>query len=320
MSIVKVNLTDIKQQMNATFDLFICSSSFEGRCLSIANNINVDKIKRALILSNIEPLDYVKDNQAKLVSLFGEKGQIIKTSILNPLLTADNFQKSITTAINNGLSRSIFLDITTFTHESLLIILRLLRIHCEKIKITGGYANASEYSSGDDVKHKWLSRGIGDVRSILGYPGKIIPSRKTHLVIIVGYEHERAAGIIETIDPNSIALGFGQSSSATTEKDKDANEHFMMLVEQMATSFSNVNRFVIPCDNPRGTHDELVAQVRKVEDKNVIIAPMNNKLSTIGAAWTAFENDNIQLCYAQALSYNYKSYSSPGTQCYLFDL
>lgn len=147
-----------------------------------------------------------------------------------------------------------------------------------------------------------------------------MPSRKTHLILIVGYEHERAAGIIEAIEPNSIALGYGRSGSATTEKDKDANELYLHLVEQMATSFADVNCFEIPCDDPEGTRDEIQSQIKKAGDSNILLAPMNNKLSTIGAVWAALHDENVQMCYAQTLRYNYSDYSSPGSHCYMFDL
>jgi hypothetical protein len=47
---------------------------------------------------------------------------------------------------------------------------------------------------------------------------------------------------------------------------------------------------------------------------------MNNKLSTIGVAWAGFDNEDVQLCYAQALRYNYSNYSLPGDTCYLMEL
>jgi hypothetical protein len=46
---------------------------------------------------------------------------------------------------------------------------------------------------------------------------------------------------------------------------------------------------------------------------------MNTKISTIGSALAALEEEAIQLCYAQPLQYNYKSYSTPGNTCYLLD-
>lgn len=316
----KINLSDIRGILPESYDLFICSSSFENRCLSIASNIETDKVHKALILSNSNLIEHVGTNKNKLERLFGEKGHVVEVSTSDPLLTADNLDQSLTKAIDDGLAGSILLDVTTFTHESLLILLRLLQMRCLTSRITGVYANALEYSVGDQVKQKWLSRGISEVRSVLGFPGKIIPSRKTHLILIVGYEFERAIGIIETIEPNSIALGYGRSGSATTEKDKEANKHYMRLVEQMTTSFSHINRFQVPCNDPHRTRDELQAQISKIKDMNILIAPMNNKLSTIGVAWAAFDNKEIQMCYAQALSYNYSSYSSPGSQCYIFNL
>lgn len=319
MKLQKINLSDIKKNLRESYDLFICSSSFEGRCLSIANNIETAKVHRALILTNNDLHEYVGANTDNLARQFGEKGEVVEVSTIDPLLTADNLSQSLFKAIKDGFAGSIFLDVTAFTHESLLILLRLLYLRCPTATITAVYANASEYSLGDDVKHKWLSRGIGEVRSVLGFPGNLVPSRKTHLILIVGYEHERAAGIIETIEPNSIALGYGRSGSATTEKDKDANEHYMHLVEQMATSYSDVNCFEIKCDDPYGTRNEIQAQISKAKDMNILIAPMNNKLSTIGAAWAALKNEDIQLCYAKALRYNYSNYSSPGSQCYIFD-
>jgi hypothetical protein len=320
MRVQKINLSNIQETLRIPYDLFICSSSYEERCLSIPNNISVTGIRRALILSNNDLLEYVGTNKIKLENLFSEKGQIVEVSTVNPLLTADNLDQSLAKAIDDGFTGSILLDVTAFTHESLLILLRLLKLRCPNTRITCAYANASEYSMGDDVKYKWLSRGIGEVRSVLGFPGNIVPSRKTHLILIVGYEHERAAGIIETIEPNSIALGYGRSGSATTDKNKDANEHYMHLVEQMATSFSDVNCFEIPCDDPYETRNEIQAQISKAGNRNILIAPMNNKLSTIGAALVALNDENVQLCYAQALSYNYSGYSSPGSHCYIFDL
>lgn len=320
MPIQKIELTDIRDNMSGLFDLFICSSSFEDRCISIPMSIDIAKMHRTLILSNLDYSDYVGLNQKKLSDLFGGKGKVIGVKSSDPLFTADTIKNCLHDERSYGHADSVVIDITTLTHETLLILLRLLRIELPDATIKGVYANASEYSVGDTVQHKWLSRGISEVRSVLGFPGNIIPSRKTHLIVIVGYEHERAIGLIDFMEPNSIALGFGRSGSATTEKDKDANEHYMHLVAQMATSFSVVNQFEIPCDNPYGTQDELQKQIKAAGDVNIVIAPMNNKLSTIGAAWTAFENGDVQICYARALSYNYTGYSMPGAHCYILDL
>ncbi len=318
--IKNINLSELRNELSRSFDLFICSSSFEDRCLSIAYNICIEKIERALIIYNSNFLQHVNTNKNKLLELFGQKGHEVEVSSSDPLLTADNIDNQLSKSIDTCIINSILLDITTFTHESLLILLRLLQLRCPEAKITCTYSNAFEYSAGDDKNHKWLSMGIGEVRSVLGYAGNIIPTRKTHLIVIVGYEYERALEIINVIEPNSLALGYGRSENALTEKDKEANEHYSYLVEQMATSYSDINRFEVPSNDPYKTCTKLLEQINNFKDLNVLIVPMNNKLSTIGSALAAFINQDVQLCYAPALAYNYSNYSVPGDKCYIFDL
>jgi hypothetical protein len=320
MKLTKHNLADINNVLIRSYDLFICSSSFEERCLSIANSLNKNCFDKSLIVSNIDLNQYVGANANKLREILSASSEIIEIKTTDPLFTADNIDSKLLNAIGSGFSGSILLDLTAFTHESLLILLRLIYLRYPVAKVTCTYSNAAEYSVGDDVMQKWLSRGVGEVRSVLGFPGNVVPSRKTHLILIVGYEHERASGIIEAIEPNSIALGFGRSGSATTDKDKEANEHYKHLIEQMMTSFPNVNSFEIPCDDPEGTRDEIIKQSAKACDSNILLAPMNNKITTIGAAMAALSDANIQLCYARALGYNYFGYSSPGSKFYIFDL
>lgn len=320
MPVTKVKLTEIQKAISNSFDLLICSSSFEERCISIPTSIDIQNIRRVLILSNLDYSDYVDNNQRHLSNYFGNRAHVVGVRSSDPIVTADAIGQCLKDAVKDGCAENILIDVTALTHETLLILLRLLRLICHQKHIVGTYANASAYSIGDDVKYKWLSRGIGEVRSVLGYPGQITPARKTHLILIVGYEHERAAGLIDSIEPSSIALGYGRSGSATTEKDKDANEHYTHLVNQMVTSFSDIRLFEIPCDDPYGTCNKLREEIGKAGDVNIVIAPMNNKLSTIGAAWAAFENDKIQICYAKALSYNYFNYSLPGSYCYIVDM
>ena len=316
----KIELSKIKEVICSTYDVFICSSSFEERCLSISNNIDVSIFSEIWLIHNICDEQSNQIHTKMLSSIFGERAKLIEISLSNPLITADRIHEKIVEITNNKSLNSILIDITTFTHESLLILIKLLNLKCPNTKVTCIYANATEYSVGDDNKHKWLSNGIGEIRSVLGYAGNIIPSQKTHLIMIVGYESERAVSIINAIEPNSLALGYGCSSNATTDKNKEANEYYLHLIEEMTTSYSNIITFEIPCDDPLKITEELKKQIENEKDKNIIIVPMNNKLSTIGVALLAIENDDIQICYAPALTYNYQNYSTPGTNCYIYEL
>jgi hypothetical protein len=186
--------------------------------------------------------------------------------------------------------------------------------------LTCVYANAKEYSVGDKVNQKWLSKGIEEVRAVLGYSGNLIPSKKTHFLIIVGYEYERAIAMINILEPNVLSLGYGKSENATVEKDKEANSFYSHLVMEMLPSYPNANKFNVSCNDPYETYNGLKKYIRKYKDENIIIAPMNNKISTIGVGLLALKNDNIQICYGQALTYNIINYSLPGSKCYIFDI
>ena len=50
---------------------------------------------------------------------------------------------------------------------------------------------------------------------------------------------------------------------------------------------------------------------------NTVIAPLNTKISTIGADLAALENENIQLAYAKPNIYNVDGYSIPNEFIYL---
>jgi hypothetical protein len=315
----KYKLTEINEKIG-NYDLFIGSCSFEDRCLSFAKNIDKNKITHAILSYTSEYLEYLNNNKTILENIFLSKVKSIEVRHSDPIFSIDNIRQSILNIIQYNNVVSILIDITTFTHETLLMLIRLLQKICPGINIDCVYSNASKYDSEHSRNAKWLSKGIKEIRSVLGYSGNIVPTKKTHLIVIVGYEYERATSIINTIEPDSIALCYGRASDATTEKDKDANKHYLQLVKKMAISYNDIIQFEIKCNNPFDTCEILLNHVNSVSGKNILILPLNNKISTVGASFAALKNSNIQLCYAPALIYNYSNYSSAGDSCYIFNI
>ena len=86
------------------------------------------------------------------------------------------------------------------------------------------YAPASEYSIGDKPGDKWLSKGISEVRSVMGYPGGFAPSRDTHLIILAGFEDYRALSLIQELEPSLVSIGYGDSSEVSTGPHQVTNE------------------------------------------------------------------------------------------------
>lgn len=315
-----MNISKLCHSITQKYDLFICFNSFEERCTSIASHIPIDKFTAALIFTNEVYLENEEKNLQKLMEIFSKKGTIVQLNLSSPVDVAD---KIIEQLDKNGLAlgkKRVFVDITTFTHETLLILFAVFKEKYNEAEIICGYNNAKEYSSDKgDIESKWLSRGIGEVRSVLGYPGNLKPSQDNLLMVIVGYEFERAARIIDAISPDYLLIGYNIENNATTEKDRDANMGYARLLKNMAIYFEQTMDFVVPSNNPYKAFEAIRKKLDTIGNNiNVTIVPMNNKLSTLGVALIGLTNPEIQICYAPALIYNIDSYSIPGDSCYLF--
>ena len=75
---------------------------------------------------------------------------------------------------------------------------------------------------------------------------------------------------------------------------------------------AQVDVFQFSCVDPLAAKDSVLAQIKRYENLNTVVCPMNTKLSTIGVGFAAMEKDNIQIAYSEADEYNEMGYSTPG--------
>jgi hypothetical protein len=304
-------------EVNQHFDVLICSASYEERCKSIADAVADQNIGTRLVCFNQKSSSAVTSNAKYLTERLGANTQEVLLDKTSPLISADNLQRALSRAEGDDSDHSYLIDITTFTHEALLILLRLLQSRVKRNQVVLAYAVADEYSVGLPPSQKWLSKGITDIRSVLGYPGDSRPSRKSHLIILVGYESDRAERLIDEFQPHVISLGFGKEGTATAQQHEQVNR---LAFAQLAEKVSKYNEFEFSCVDISAVESAIIFQASLFPDCNVIVAPMNTKLSTAGVAGAAFRNDQIQLCYASASQYNIEGYSRPGDECILATL
>lgn len=317
------NKSDIAAELHSigNIDIFLCCSSFEERCLSLPRLMEDIRISKSLVCFNSNETGKIAENASILKSLL-PNSEIVELHSSKPVSLANNFRQAFSDALNATGKKSginIFIDSTTFTHEGLCIVFKFLLINKRFFNgIIVGYVGADEYSINEkNEADKWLSKGIGEVRSILGYPGLINPSRKNHLIILFGFESDRTAKIIEHLDFDNVSIGLGPISHSINEK------HFKINYQrhlELLKTYQNAEKFEFCLTDPVLAQQQILAQVSKFPDHNVVIAPLNTKLSTIGAILAAQENLEIQLCYVQAKEYNVTGYSKPGDDIYLFSL
>jgi len=312
-----LSLDALPTTLGNEIDFFICSASYEDRCLSIPSHLADIRIKNPLICAHEEFKSYLKDNLASIENYLGAGARKIIAQHNNPVIGTDQLHSAIKAA-QTEKPQSFVVDATTFTHEGLLILIALLANTMksdDRLQVV--YAPAKRYAIGKADEERWLSRGVQSVRSVLGYPGLFKPAQKMHLVVMVGFETERVRLLIEACEPDGLSLGCGNDST------DEANNH-LVVNESASLSLSglypNVRRFGFSCVDFEATRTALEQHVSELSGYNVMLAPMNTKLSTIGAALFAISEPRVQLCYAPAVTYNVAAYSEPGDHCVLFDL
>ena len=146
----------------------------------------------------------------------------------------------------------------------------------------------------------------------------MIHSKKDHLIIVVGYEFEKAIRLIELMESDKLTLIYDKLESQLTSKNKESNQNYTKLIHQMASAY-DINTISISCNDSNAVCEKILNDVL-CKDKNNLIIPMNNKITTIGVAKTAFQNQDIQLCYSVPNMYNYKNHSKTSEDVYVFNV
>jgi len=316
----KILVSDLEAKLGERIGLFIGMASFESRCLTILSAIakNVDNF---IFLKNKNAGDLANKNLQQMKAICGTESQLIELDLDKPTLTADSLQRSLT-FIRQASQGIIFIDTTTFTHEQLLIFLKVLSEAKVDRKFVFGYTGAEEYSINSEPENVWLSRGVSQIRSILGFPGKFLPSRKLHLIVLVGFEHERAKFVIEQFEPQILTLGLCKPSQSISESHHEKNQKFFeevkKFVDVRTSIYSEIDTFEFSGTDPFLTSQEILHKIGMSKTYNTVICPMNTKISTVGVGLAAIKDETIQVCYSRAITYNESGYSSPSNQVTVF--
>lgn len=261
---------------------------------------------------NEQPYPKAKVNIDEVKQRFGTTVDELVLSKTDPILTIDTLIAPLSSFAKSN--SKILVDISCFTHESLLILQKV--IHHLGMKAVYAYCPANVYNpqtkKGED---KWLSRGIGEVRSILGYPGARNPLKSSHLIVLVGFEVERARKLIDRYEPTHLSLGY-----ADDEIPEGAKERNKGRFNELMSAYPSAKEFTFSTLDIEKTKEAIKNQVKEFDEANPLVAPMNTKISSLALTLAAEEDERIQICYASALLYNTDEYSEASDECYLFNL
>lgn len=301
-------------------DAFVCSASFEARCLTVPRMVQRDGYVGGpvMVASNADHVPAIEENEAALFDMFPE-GVRCHLDPNDPLETADLLVELLgKLPMVKGRQRVIGFDVTTFTRESLLMLLLCFLNTLTPQDVLIGFYNRARGYEGDSERDQWLSRGVKEIRSVIGFPGDLKPTRRRHLVVLAGFEDDRAMHLAAELEPSVLSLG-------TPDPDKGhASEHDDKMQKRKSRWLSHFGSKVIEFRFDGYSIEKCVESIESAVGKevsmNTILAPMNTKISTLAAGIFALRNPSVQITYAQADVYNHERYSRPGEEVYVFDL
>ncbi len=299
-------------------DALVLSASFEERSLALAKAMSgsrIDNIDIALCANN-DSVEKTYKNKERITSLF-KNITPFDLSKSNPIETADGFI-ALADRIKATRKENVIVDVTCFTHEAMLILVKVLQENIDQTtRVSLAYVPAQSYNEKTATDHDiWLSRGLKEIRSVLGYAGELVPSKDIHLIALVGFDSERTLRLIEEYQPATLSLGLG-SEMPFEEQFLSINKYFL---EEIKAIYPNYETFEFSPSSPFQVADEIEKIAQSHPDKNTVISVMNTKVSALGVARAISRNQTIQACYALPLIYNHDHYSVPSNKCVIISL
>lgn len=211
----------------------------------------------------------------------------------------------------------IVIDISSMSHELLIVIVGLLSKYKAIDRTTLLYTSATEYGQNQQRTKYWLSNGVSEIRSVLGFPGKMLPSKKLHLIVMAGFELERAAEVISQYEPSKLSIGYGDKEGSISEalhleNQETATRLELFISEQDQFVGSEIDSIRFSCTDAFATSAVILAHAAKYPDCNTVVCPLNTKIAAVGAALAGLRNPSIQICYPEPNEYNIHGYALPG--------
>lgn len=313
---MKIEISQINQNLRFNNYIFIFGIGFDQRCMTVSNIIaNNPKIKKSIGILNYTWKHKAKNNKEILEELFIKRLSLIDNENKKIVDLADKFIEIMKSLVNDELNYLI--DISAFSHELLSVVLGVLNKFNLFNKTEIVYTGATKY--GD-----WLSRGVIDVRSILGFPGTMLPSKKLHLILMSGFEVGRAIEVFKWYEPASVSIARGTRCESISddhfEQNKRTQENIAYFIKNLHEANCECTEFEFSCTNPFETKKMILKNVVDFHNYNIVVCPLNNKISTVGAVLAAIENDNIQLSYSQPAEYNVENYVESSNEVRLISL
>lgn len=293
---------------NEPDEVFICSGSPEERCKGTIGKIALGYKANSIILwrySNHESQKREK-NIKEMKSRLRKAGKIEDFLVDEdkPIPVISDIIERIEKYVDDPKKARISMDISTIMKWHLLLFLKALDLHdlCERVRFL--YTEPEDYVT--DLFQP-LSFGIRKIFPIPTYSGDFNFSKDTLLILMLGYEGDRALALLEEMDPTHCLLlipkpAYHKEWEGRTE---EMNKGIINIVGKNKIEYIDSRNPVLVCH-------QLVKILSKVRysSYNHVISPLGTKPQTLGLYLYLCTNPaNTILIYGSPLRHNEPFYS-----------
>ena len=277
-------------------DLFICCASFEDRCLSSVLRMGRDFRTRFAAIFVIEEPLYKKEVDANLSRLQIELRKRTAEGIFVITCQKKNPIEGVAQLRNvwkqckpkNPEEPFITVDISGFTKIYLLGLLHYL-----VTELNAGIPRLL-HTTQTYLPTK-LTRGVEQITTVADFFGSPSFERETILVLLLGFEPERALAVWKHYNPTkTIALITNPPRDGNPDYLKFAQENNAYLLSQPSVEVRDV-----PADTPHVVKDALEAIYASARGAfNMVIGPFGTKPQTVGVFLFCLEHPKVQVVYS----------------------
>lgn len=295
-------------QKNEPDDVFMCCGSPEERCKGTIRKLAPNYKANAVFLlryTNHESREREK-NVKEMRERLKKVGDIIDFIVdeETPIPVINDIIQHIEKYISDHAQPRITLDISTIIKWHLLILLKALDLKNNLKGVRFLYTEPKDYIT--DLFQP-LSFGIRQIFPILTYSGNYDFSEDSLLILLLGYEGDRALALLEEMDPVECLLliakpAYREEWEGRTEK---MNKGIINVVGGSRIEY-------IHSRNPVKVAQQLydILSKPKYSRYNHLISPLGTKPQTLGLyLYLSTNPTNTVLIYGKPLRYNELFYS-----------
>lgn len=287
-------------------DIFVCAGSPETRCLGSVRKLETSyKAKDVFILKYSHKNEQREIHLNEMRSILKKVGPTKEFSIdeETPIPVINEVIQEIDKYVIDIQNPKVTIDISTLIKWHLLILLRALDLKGLLNKCRFIYTEPKEYIT---ELFQPLSFGIKKIFPIPLFFGNFDFAKDCLLVIMLGYEGNRAMGLLENIDPTECLLliprpAYNPEWEGRTE---EMNKEIINIVGQSNIKYINSRDPVLVAEGLKSILSNGYSKY------NCLISPMGTKPQALGLYlyWSA-NPTNTSLIYSAPLRHNDLFYS-----------